>query len=232
MLQTMFNLPREQSAHLTRQWQPCHIPRPYLVSPLEDRRSDMIKWALRRWLRKFEQEWNYDASYMRDMIEASPRAAWLFSRAAALGQFRVDLPIDAWCAAGITAVRHEDCGPCTQLGISMAERAGVSPVVLRAVLADNPDAMPPDVALVWKFTRATLAHDAAADEYRDAIVKRWGRRALVSVAFAITAARIYPTVKYALGHGKACTRVVVGGTPVMFDHGRVPAGPEEVVRTA
>jgi hypothetical protein len=90
------------------------------------------------------------------------------------------------------------------------------------VLTDNPDAMPPEVALVWKFTRATLAHDPAADDYREAIVKRWGRRALISVAFAITAARIYPTVKYALGHGKACVRVVVGGTPVMFDHGRAP----------
>jgi hypothetical protein len=53
-------------------------------------------------------------------------------------------------------------------------------------------------------------------------VKRWGRRALVSLALAITAARIYPTVKYALGHGKACMRVVVGGTPVLFDHGRAP----------
>ena len=58
-----------------------------------------------------------------------------------------------------------------------------------------------------------------------------GRRALVSLAFAITAARIYPTVKYALGHGKACMRVVVDGTPVMFDHGRVPAS-REVARTA
>jgi hypothetical protein len=70
--------------------------------------------------------------------------------------------------------------------------------------------------------RATLAHDAAADEYREAIVKRWGGRALVSLAFAITAARICPTFRYALDHGKVCTRVVVGGTPVMFDHGRVP----------
>jgi hypothetical protein len=42
------------------------------------------------------------------------------------------------------------------------------------MLADNPGGMPPDVALVWKFTRATLAHDAAVDEYREAIVKRWG----------------------------------------------------------
>lgn len=191
----------------------------------------MIKRALHRAIRKFEGDWEYDASYMHDMIDASPRAAWLFARVTKLGQFRRDIPIDAWCAAGITAVRHEDCGPCTQLAVTMAERSGVSPSVLRAVLADDPDAMPADVALVWKFTRATLAHDASADQYRETIVRRWGRRALVSLAFAITAARIYPTVKYALGHGQACMRVVVGNTPVMFDHGRVPAH-ETQVRSA
>ena len=192
----------------------------------------MIGWALRRAIGKFERQWNYDASYMRDLIDASPRAAWLFSRVTALGQFRRDVPIDVWCAAGLTAIRHEDCGPCTQLGVTMAERAGVSPAVLRAVLADNPDAMPPDVALAWKFARATLAHDAAADEYREAIVNRWGKRALVSLAFAITASRIYPTVKYALGYGKACTRLIVGGTPVVFDQGRVQAPADVAVHTS
>ena len=192
----------------------------------------MVKWMLRKAIDKFEREWNYDASYMRELIEASPRAAWLFSRAAALGQFRRDIPIEAWYAAGITAVRHEDCGPCTQLGVTMAERAGVSPAVLRAVLADAPEAMPPDVALAWKFTRATLAHDPAADQYRDAIVQRWGKRALISLAFAITAARIYPTVKYALGHGKACTRIVVGGSPVTFGRDRVSPTSGVAVRTA
>jgi hypothetical protein len=192
----------------------------------------MIKWALRRWLDKFERDWNYDASYMREMVDASPRAAWLFSRVTALGQFRRDLPIEAWCAAGITAVRQEDCGPCTQLAVTMAERAGVSSAVLRAMLADDPAAMPPDVALVWRFTRATLAHDAAADDYRAVIVERWGPRALISLAFAITAARIYPTVKYALGHGKACMRVVVDGTPLTFDHGRVRRPAAVPARTA
>jgi hypothetical protein len=191
----------------------------------------MVRWVLRKAIGKFERNWNYDASYMREVIDVSPRAAWLFSRVTALGRFRRDLPIEAWCAAGITAVRHEDCGPCTQLGVAMAERAGVSASVLRAVLGDNLDAMPADVALVWKFTRATLAHDSLAGEYRDAIVKRWGRRALVSLAFAITAARIYPTVKYALGHGKACTRVIVGGTPLIFDHGNAAASTNVAVRT-
>ena len=203
----------------------------------------MIKWALRRWIDKFERDWNYDASYMRELIDVSPRAAWLFGRVTALGQFRRDLPIEAWYAAGITAVRHEDCGPCTQLAVTMAERGGVSPSVLRAVLGDDPGAMPPDAALAWRFTRATLAHDPAADDYREVIVELWGRRALVSLAFAITAARIYPTVKYALGHGKACMRVVVGDTSVRFDHGRVASlgpstlhgsdgGSADAVRTA
>jgi len=181
----------------------------------------MIGWALKRWIARFERDFNYDAGYVHEIVDVSPRAAWLFSRATALGRFRRDLPTDAWFAASITAVRREDCGPCTQLIVTMGERAGVSPAVLRAVLADAPEDMSPDAALAWRFARATLAHDAAADDYREIIVERWGRRALIGLAFAITAARIYPTVKYALGYGKACTRVVVGGSPVVFDHGRV-----------
>jgi hypothetical protein len=86
-------------------------------------------------------------------------------------------------------------------------------------LTDDVAAMPDEVALAWRFTKAVLAHDQAADDYRAVILERWGPRAVVSLAFAITTARIYPTVKYAMGHGKACRRVVVGG-------GAVPIAPE------
>jgi hypothetical protein len=40
----------------------------------------MFRWALLEGIDKFERNWNYDAGYIRDMIDASPRAAWLFSR--------------------------------------------------------------------------------------------------------------------------------------------------------
>ena len=50
---------------------------------VEDRRNDMLKWILQRAIDRFERNWKYDGSYMRDIIDASPRAAWLFSRAAA-----------------------------------------------------------------------------------------------------------------------------------------------------
>jgi hypothetical protein len=48
----------------------------------------MIRWVLHKAIDKFERQWHYDATYMREMIEASPRAAWLFARVTALGQFR------------------------------------------------------------------------------------------------------------------------------------------------
>ena len=177
----------------------------------------MLRWLFQRMAEAFERKWHYDASYLKEIIDISPRAAWMFARATSLGNYRRDVPVAALSAAGITAVRGEDCGPCTQLAAAMAERQGVSPAVLRAVLTDDVTGMPADVELAWRFTRATLAHDAAADGYRREIVERWGPRAVVTLAFAITTARMYPTVKYAMGHGHVCSRVIVGGTPVAID---------------
>jgi len=171
----------------------------------------MIKWFLRRRIAAFERNWNYDASYLRAVLDADPRALVMFGRAAALGQYRKDVPRAAQAAAGIVAVMSEDCGPCTQIGIDMAQRAGVDPAVLRAIVARDFAAMPFDVALAARFAEASLRHAPEADDLREEVVRRFGRRGLVSLAFAMVAARLYPTLKYALGYGHACTRVTIGG---------------------
>jgi len=44
----------------------------------------MIRWVLRRAIDKVEREWNDDASYIRDMIDASPRPASLVLRVTGL----------------------------------------------------------------------------------------------------------------------------------------------------
>jgi hypothetical protein len=170
----------------------------------------MIRWLLGRQIAAFEKEWDYDMGYAREILDASPRALMRFARVMALARHREDAPLDAWYAAKLVGTLHEDCGPCTQLVVDMATRHGVAPATIRAVLAGQPEAMPPDVALAWRFARATLAHDLAAAELRDEILRRWGSKALVSLAFAVTSARLFPTLKYALGHGHACTRVRVG----------------------
>jgi uncharacterized protein DUF6223 len=44
----------------------------------------MMKWALRKGIDKVEREWSYDAIHIRHTSDASPRAAWLFSRVTGL----------------------------------------------------------------------------------------------------------------------------------------------------
>src|SRR3974377_1272904 len=95
---------------------------------------------------------------MRELADADTAAALRFGRAAAIGQYRKDVPLTAHYAAGIVGTMAEDCGPCTQLGIDMAERAGAEPAVLRAVIARDYAAMPEEVALAVRFAEATLAH--------------------------------------------------------------------------
>ena len=179
----------------------------------------MLRWFLQRQIAAFERTWNYDASYMHEVIDVDPRAMLAFGKLQAIGNYRKAVPPAAYFAAGIVAVMAEDCGPCTQLAIDMAQRGGVDPAVLRAIVTRDFKAMPTEAALAVRFTEATLRHAPEADELREEVVRQFGKRGLIALSFAILAARMYPTLKYALGHGHACTRLAIGGekVPVLRD---------------
>lgn len=170
----------------------------------------MLRWMARRRLDAFEKTFAYDVSYMREMLDTSRAGFFRFSQVARLSQHREDVPIQAWYAAKMAATLAEDCGPCTQLVVTMAEKDGVSHAVLRGMIENDEAAMGPDAAIAWRFARAAMAHDPQADALREQIEQRWGRRAVLSLALALASSRMFPTVKYALGHGQACSRIRVG----------------------
>ena len=177
---------------------------------------NMLSWLIRRKIDAFEREFSYDMDYARDLLGTSLEAMMLFHKATGMRDYREDLPKDAWFAAKLVATRAEDCGPCTQLVASMAERDGQSPDMIRAVLSDRPEDLSDDVRLVVEFTHATLRRQAAADPLRERVVERFGRRGLVSIAFAIISSRLFPTLKYALGYGHTCSVVHVDDAPVLI----------------
>jgi len=179
----------------------------------------MLRWFLQRQIAAFERTWNYDAGYMHEVIDIDPRAMLAFGKLQAISNYRNGVPPAAYCAAGIVAVMAEDCGPCTQLAINMAQQAGVDPAELRAIVTRDFKAMPGEVALAVRFTEATLRHAPEADELREEVVRQFGNRGLIALSFAMLTARMYPTLKYALGHGRACTRLAIGGetVPVLRD---------------
>ena len=174
----------------------------------------MLKAILSRWLNGVERTWRYDASYMRLVLRVSPGSLLKF----AIGTRAPDVraaPGAALVAAGIVGTLAEDCGPCTQICVDMASAHGVPPAILRAIVAGDEAAMGDTAALVWRFARASLARDMqTCDPLRDEIVRRWGEKGLVAIGLSLTAARMYPTLKYALGYGNACSKVVVAGEDV------------------
>jgi len=171
----------------------------------------MLRWFIRKQLASFEKQYGYDASYMRHVLDTDLGAFLRFARATNVGRYRKDVPLDVYTAAGLVGSLTADCGPCTQLGVTMALREGVPGATIAKILRGDEAEMTEPTRLGARFARAVLARDAAADELREEIVRRWGPRAVISLALALVATQMYPTFKYALGYGHACQRIDIEG---------------------
>lgn len=167
----------------------------------------MIKLLARRALRSFSQRYQYDTGYMEGMLEHDPAAFFKFSLVNIPAAHCRAIPPAPWWAARIRAALWEDCGPCVQLVCNMALEAGVHANVVSAVAASGVAQLDDETALAVRFTEAVLAHDTEADTLREEAITRWGQAGLVSMALAISLTRVYPSLKYALGHGKSCSRL-------------------------
>lgn len=170
----------------------------------------MLKWFIHRQLRAFEKDFGYDASYMHEVLDTDFAAFMKFARATQIGRYKKHVPTEVYAAVGLTAVVAADCGPCAQLGITMALREGVPAATLTKILRGNLDEMEQPVRIGVQFARAVIARDGdAADEARSFLEARYGKPALITLGLAMCAAQLYPTFKWAIGHGHACQRLQV-----------------------
>jgi hypothetical protein len=96
----------------------------------------MIRWVLRKSIDKVERESNYDASQISDMIDASPRAAWMVSRvidllaaAALVGAFGLAAPAAAYTSVQPAAATVYTITP-KRIAASTAALAGLIGAVI------------------------------------------------------------------------------------------------------
>jgi alkylhydroperoxidase family enzyme len=165
---------------------------------------------------RIEKPFGYDASYMHRLADADMAAFFKFSVVSGLVS-QGAVPAEAAAAAALVGTLTEDCGPCVQISVDLALKRGADPRALRAVLAGDESAMGSDAALGYRFARATLAKDLKqADACREEIVRRWGEKGLAALSLSLVASRMYPTLKYAMGYGRACSTIEVAGAPAPF----------------
>ena len=63
----------------------------------------MLRWMVKRAVARFGRAYDYDVSYMMEMVEVDPHAARLFGRLPALGAYRRAVPPAPWHAAKLRA---------------------------------------------------------------------------------------------------------------------------------
>lgn len=169
----------------------------------------MIKQLLNKSLLAFGRRFDYDVGYQQSMLQTNLKAFLKFGLFQMMSAHRQSLPVAPFFAAKLGAAMWDDCGPCSQLVVNMALDAEVSPEIVSAIVGKNLDQLPEEVAMVVKFTDLVLAHDPDANDLREKIVDLWGDDGLLTLAFCISTARVYPAIKYTLGYGQACNRISV-----------------------
>lgn len=178
----------------------------------------MLRYLLNKMLLSFQQRYNYDIRYQQQILSADLAAFMKFSAFQTMASHSANLPAAPLFAARLRAIIAEDCGPCTQLVVDMALQAKLSPELIKAIIEHDLPQLPEELRLVVRFTDLVLAHQPQANDLRAQILARWGEPGLITIGFAISAYRVYPTLKYTLGYGQACSRLLVNASPVVANH--------------
>jgi hypothetical protein len=174
----------------------------------------MFKSYLHRKVAAMERAFGYDATYVHEMLDASTPAFLKFGLFQKMGSHQDNVSCEAWYAAKLAAVMSEDCGPCAQLGVDMALRAGVDAKIVASLARRDLVGAGADAALGFRYGEAVATNSPEAPALAAEAEARYGKRGLVSLALAVAGARVYPTLKRGLGHGAACQRLVVANDTI------------------
>jgi alkylhydroperoxidase family enzyme len=169
----------------------------------------MIRYLILKQLDKEERSLGESLEYVRYILRSSLIAFIKFALFTPLAQHRLKLPPTPYRVARIVATQDEDCGTCVQIEVNLARRDGVSSDLIRAVLDQRLDELPPDLADVYRFTKAVVEASGDEEKLRQRIRERYGEEGLVELALGIAAARVFPVTKRALGFATSCALVEV-----------------------
>jgi alkylhydroperoxidase family enzyme len=158
----------------------------------------MLAWIVERLLRKQERQLGEPLGYLRKLYRLSPAGFWKFGAIGPLAHHRRAAPATPYFVARLTAARLGGCAECMSTVAGLARTEGVSEALIEAAL-HRPEALPPDLALVSRFTEAVVKDAPDVASLRAASAQQLGERALVDLAFGIIVGQAFPILKRALG---------------------------------
>ena len=169
----------------------------------------MMRNLILKRLDKEERSLGESLDYVRHIVRSSLPAFFKFALFTPLSQHRHKLPSTPYRIARIIATQDEDCGTCVQIEVNLARKEGVPSDVIRTVLNNRPEDLTPELAEVYRFTKAVVEASGEEEDLRQRIRERYGEEGLVELALGIAAARVFPVTKRALGYATSCALVEI-----------------------
>lgn len=163
----------------------------------------MNRDEVKKQIDEFEAHYQYDSTYMRDLLEYSPEGLAKFNQFLPLARHRELLAPEEYWVAKLAAVQVEDCGHCLQLNVRMALEAGVPKHIIEAAIKGG-ELLPDDLKDVYAFAKSVADHDAVDPDLLGRIESRYNKGQLLEFGLNIAAAKVFPTIKRAAGYITSC----------------------------
>ncbi len=157
-------------------------------------------------LREFGAHYDYDVSYLLELLNASEAAFRAFEAAMGMSRVQHDAPTDLLMIAKLAAMNAQDCGPCTLLSVKMAREAGVEERIIRAALKGG-EGLSDLQRDVREYAVGVGLNQELPADLLPRLREQLGDAVLAELAVSIVGTRIYPTLKRALGHSESCALI-------------------------
>lgn len=152
----------------------------------------------------FEECYNYDSTYMRELLHTSPEGFAKFNDFLPLSFHREKLSIEDYWTAKITAMQVEDCGECLQLTIRMALEKGVPKQLIKMII-NNSETLSDNLHDLYCYAKAVASHSQLDTSLMTRIKSRYDKAMLLEFGLCIATAKVFPTIKRALAYTKSCS---------------------------
>ena len=154
----------------------------------------------------FDEHYQYDSTYMRELLETSPDGFEKFNNIMPLTGHRELLDLTSYWVAKLAAMKSEDCGDCLQLNVRMALESGLDKEIVAEVVKGGRN-LSGEFKDVYDFAEGLACNTLTDDDLVQRIESRFDKGQLLEFGLCISTAVIFPIIKRAVGYTKSCSIV-------------------------
>lgn len=161
-----------------------------------------------QFIEDFEAHYQYDAGFMKEMVQHAPNAYDHFQQFLPMARHREQLPLEVYWIAKLAAMMVEDCGACLQLNVRMAREQEVGVDLIQSTLAGGKQ-LPEHLQAVFHYAQQVAGQGNVDADLMQQIQNRYSRGQLLEMGLCIASAKVFPTIKRAINEKPSCALIKV-----------------------